>query len=104
MANVHCQDVGVDGTGTSVVSARAAGSATFKNVVARNIGAVGINNCGSFHFTPAGSEVRVIDLGGNTGGGTTGPWLAPWGLPNTVTFHHSPPRVAPPPPSACEAD
>ncbi len=100
ISNVHFQDVRVDGTGTSVLSARAAGSATFKNVVARNVGAVGINNCGSFHFTPAGSEFRVIDLGGNAGGGTTGPWLAPWELPNTITCDDRPPVVVPPPPSA----
>jgi hypothetical protein len=100
VSNVHFQDVRVDGTGTSVLNARAAGSATFENVVARNVGAVGINNCGSFHFTPAGSEFRVIDLGGNTGGGTTGPWLAPWELPNTITCDDRPPVVVPPPPSA----
>ncbi len=29
-----------------------AGSASFENVDARNVGAVGINNCGSFNFTP----------------------------------------------------
>ena len=62
----------VDGTGTSVLSARVAGGATFQNVDARNVGAVGINNCGSFHFTPAGSEFTVTDGGGNDGGGTTG--------------------------------
>ena len=99
ITNVHFQDIHVDGTGTSVVSARAAGSAAFKNVVARNVGAVGINNCGSFHFTPARSEFSVIDLGGNTGGGTTGPWLAPWELPNTITCNDRPPVVPPPPPS-----
>ena len=32
----------------------AAGGASFENVDARNVGAVGVNNCGSFHFTPAG--------------------------------------------------
>jgi hypothetical protein len=99
ITNVHFQDVHVDGTGTSVLSARSAGSATFQNVVARSVGAVGINNCGSFHFTSAGSEFRVIDLGGNTGGGTTGPWLAPWELPNTITCNDRPPVVKPPPPS-----
>jgi hypothetical protein len=99
ISNVHFQDIHVDGTGTSVLSARAAGSATFQNVVARNVGAVGINNCGSFHFTPAGSEFKVNDLGGNTGGGTTGPWLAPWELPNTITCDDRPPVVPPPPPS-----
>jgi alpha-1,3-glucanase-like protein len=99
ISNVHFQDIHVDGTGTSVLSARASGSATFHNVVARNVGAVGINNCGSFHFTPAGSEFKVTDLGGNTGGGTTGPWLAPWELPNTITCDDRPPVVPPPPPS-----
>jgi hypothetical protein len=91
---VHFRDVRVDGTGTSVLSARAAGSATFENVDARNVGAVGINNCGSFHFTPAGSEFTVVDRGGNDGG-----WLAPWELPNTITCDDRPPVVAPPAPS-----
>ena len=99
ISNVHFQDIHVDGTGTSVLSARAAGSATFKNVVARNVGAVGINNCGSFNWPPTGSEFSVIDLGGNMGGGTTGPWLAPWELPNTITCNDRPSVVPPPPPS-----
>jgi len=99
ISNVHFSNIKVDGTGTSVVSARAAGSATFQNVRARNVGAVGINNCGSFHFTPAGSEFTVTDLGNNTGGGTTGPWMAPWELPNTITCDDRPPVVAPPAPS-----
>jgi hypothetical protein len=96
---VHFKDDRVDGTGTSVVSARVAGSASFENVDARNVGAVGVNNCGSFHFTPAGSEFTLIDLGSNDGGGTTGPWLAPWELPNTITCDDRPPVVPPPPPS-----
>jgi hypothetical protein len=100
ITNVHFKDIHVDGTGTSVLSARAAGEATFENVAARNVGAVGINSCGSFHFTAAGSEFKVTDLGGNTGGGTTGPWLAPWELPNTITCDDRPPVVPPPPPSA----
>jgi hypothetical protein len=95
ITNVHFQDIKVDGTGTSVVSARSAGGATFQNVVARNVGAVGVNNCGSFHFTSAGSEFALTDLGGNNGG-----WLAPWELPNTITCNDRPPVVAPPPPSA----
>ncbi len=99
ITNVHFTDVHVDGTGTSVVSARSAGSASFRNVDARNVGAVGVNNCGSFHFTPAGSEFSLTDLGGNDGGGTTGPWLAPWELPNTITCDDRPPVVPPPPPS-----
>jgi hypothetical protein len=94
ITNVHFKDIHVDGTGTSVVSARAAGSATFQNVDARNVGAVGVNNCGSFHFTPAGSEFSLVDRGGNDGG-----WLAPWELPNTITCDDRPPVVAPPPPS-----
>ena len=99
ITNVHFEDVRVDGTGTSVLSARAAGSASFQNVDARNVGAVGVNNCGSFNFKPAGSEFSLTDLGGNDGGGTTGPWLAPWELPNTITCDDRPPVVPPPPPS-----
>ena len=99
ITNVHFKDVKVDGTGTSVVSARSAGSASFENVDARNVGAVGINNCGSFNFTPAGSEFSVTDLGGNDGGGTTGPWFAPWELPNTITCDDRPPVIPPPAPS-----
>jgi hypothetical protein len=99
ITNVHFKDIKVDGTGTSVVSARVAGSASFENVDARNVGAVGVNNCGSFHFTPAGSEFSLIDLGGNEGGGTTGPWFAPWELPNTITCNDRPAVVPPPPPS-----
>jgi hypothetical protein len=100
VTNVHFKDIKVDGTGTSVVSGRTAGSASFENVDARNVGAVGVNNCGSFHFTPAGSEFALSDLGGNDGGGTTGPWLASWELPNTITCDDRPPVVAPPAPSA----
>jgi hypothetical protein len=99
ITNVHFTDVRVDGTGTSVLSARVAGSASFDNVDARNVGAVGVNNCGSFHFTPAGSEFSLTDLGGNDGGGTTGAWLAPWELPNTITCDDRPPVVTPPAPS-----
>ncbi|WP_433533263.1 glycosyl hydrolase family 28-related protein [Micromonospora sp. CA-263727] len=94
ISNVHFRDVRVDGTGTSVVSARTAGSASFRNVDARNVGAVGVNNCGSFHFTPAGSEFSLTDLGGNDGG-----WLADWQLPNTITCNDRPPVIPPPPPT-----
>jgi hypothetical protein len=95
ITGVHFKDIEVDGTGTSVLSARVAGAATFENVDARNVGAVGVNNCGSFHFTPAGSEFGLTDLGGNDGG-----WLAPFMLPNTITCDDRPPVVPPPPPSA----
>ncbi|PZG14826.1 mycodextranase [Micromonospora craterilacus] len=94
ISNVRFRNIRVDGTGTSVVSARTAGSASFQNVDARNVGAVGVNNCGSFHFTPAGSEFSLTDLGGNDGG-----WLAPWQLPNTITCDDRPPVVPPPPPT-----
>ncbi|WP_214107212.1 glycosyl hydrolase family 28-related protein [Acrocarpospora catenulata] len=99
ITNVHFKDIRVDGTGTSVVSARVKGNATFENVDARNVGAVGVNNCGSFNFPPTGSEFSLTDLGGNDGGGTTGPWLAPWMLPNTITCDDRPPVVVPPAPS-----
>ncbi|MEU0232298.1 MULTISPECIES: glycosyl hydrolase family 28-related protein [unclassified Streptomyces] len=91
---VHFKDVRVDGTGNSVLSARVKGSATFENVDARNVGAVGVNNCGSFGFPATGSEFALTDLGGNDGG-----WLAPWMLPNTLTCDDRPPVVAPPAPS-----
>ncbi|MFB9679413.1 glycosyl hydrolase family 28-related protein [Streptosporangium vulgare] len=99
ITNVHFKDIRVDGTGTSVVSARVKGAASFENVDARNVGAVGVNNCGSFNFPPTGSEFSLTDLGGNDGGGTTGAWLAPWLLPNTITCDDRPPVVAPPAPS-----
>jgi hypothetical protein len=95
ITNAHFRDIRVDGSGTSVLSARVAGSASFQNVDARNVGAVGVNNCGSFHFTPDGSEFALTDLGGNDGG-----WLAPWMLPNTITCDDRPQVVPPPAPSA----
>jgi hypothetical protein len=95
ITNAHFRDVRVDGSGTSVLSARVAGSASFENVDARNVGAVGVNNCGSFHFTPDGSEFALTDAGGNDGG-----WLAPWMLPNTITCDDRPQVVPPPAPSA----
>ena len=90
---VKFKDIRVDGTGTSVVSARVKGGASFENVDARNVGAVGVNNCGSFGFPATGSEFSLTDLGGNDGG-----WLD--GLaPNTITCNDRPPVVAPPAPS-----
>ncbi|WP_067495427.1 glycosyl hydrolase family 28-related protein [Actinoplanes sp. TFC3] len=90
--NVAFKNMHIDGTGTSVVSARAAGSASFENVDARNVGAVGVNNCGSFHFTAAGSEFTVTDRGGNDGG-----WLSPY-VPNALTCDDHPAVVPPPAP------
>ncbi|MFI6628538.1 glycosyl hydrolase family 28-related protein [Nonomuraea fuscirosea] len=94
ITNVRFTDIRVDGTGTSVVSARVKGSATFENVDARNVGAVEVNNCGSFGFPATGSEFSLTDRGGNDGG-----WLAPWLLPNTITCDDRPPVVPPPAPS-----
>ncbi|GGN46739.1 hypothetical protein FHR83_008647 [Actinoplanes campanulatus] len=90
---VTFKDIRVDGTGTSVLSARAGGSASFENVDARNVGAVGVNNCGRFRFTPEGSEFALTDRGGNDGG-----WLGPY-VPNVITCDDRPPVVAPPAPS-----
>ena len=80
-----------------------AGSATFQNVDVRNIGWWGVNNCGSFHFTAAGSEFAFTDLGGNDGidndefhPGTN--WLGPY-LPNAITCNDRPTVIAPPAPS-----
>jgi hypothetical protein len=91
--DVAFADVRVDGTGTSVVSARVRGSASFRNVDARHVGAVGVNNCGAFGFPPTGSEFTLTDLGGNDGG-----WLGPY-VPNVITCDDRPPVVAPPPPA-----
>ena len=86
--DVEFRDIRVDGTGTSVLSARAAGSATFENVDARNVGAPFVNNCGTFQFdgTP---EFDVQLLGTSNDGG----WH------ETTTCEDRPPVVSPPPPS-----
>jgi hypothetical protein len=103
ITNVHFKDIHVDGAGTDVVSARAAGGATFENVDVRNIGWWGVNNCGSFHFAGA-SEFALTDLGGNDGvdnnefhPGTN--WLGPY-VPSTITCNDRPTVVPPPAPSA----
>ena len=103
ITNVHFRDIEVDGAGTDVFDARSAGNATFQNVDVRNIGWWGVNNCGSFHFLPTGSEFTLTDLGGNDGidndayhPGTN--WLTPY-LPNAITCNDRPPVVPPPPPS-----
>ncbi|MBB2945229.1 hypothetical protein FB565_004962 [Actinoplanes lutulentus] len=92
--NIRFKDLKIDGTGTSVLSARAGGSASFENVDARNVGAAGVNNCGRFGFPPGGSEFSLTDLGGNDGG-----WLGPY-VPNVITCNDRPTVVPPPAPSA----
>jgi Pectate lyase superfamily protein len=103
ITNVHFRDIEVDGAGTDVFDARAAGAATFQNVDVRNVGWWGVNNCGSFNFPPTGSEFTLTDLGGNDGidndsyhPGTN--WLTPY-LPNAITCNDRPPVITPPPPS-----
>jgi hypothetical protein len=103
ITNVHFRDIRVDGTGTSVVSARVAGSASFQNVDVRNVGWAGVNNCGSFHFTPAGSEFSLTDLGGNDGTDNNPwevgrNWFTPF-VPNAITCNDRPTVVAPPAPA-----
>ena len=104
ISNVHVKDVRVDGAGILLaLSARAAGSALFENVDARNIGWWGVNNCGSFDFSGA-SEFSLEDRGGNDGvdnnefhPGTN--WFTPY-VPNAITCNDRPPVVAPPAPTA----
>lgn len=86
--NVKVRDVKVDGTGTSVVNARVGGTASFKNVDARNVGAAGINNCGTFNWGDPTMFYNLVDLGGNDGG-----WMGP------SICDDRPPVVPPPPPS-----
>ena len=110
--NVSFKDVRVDGTGTSVLSARAMGSASFENVDARNVGApvpwgddreLFVNNCGAFNWDWAnGSEFSMTDLGGNDyfGDPTQTTWLPAWLMPNLITCNDRPPVNPPPAPSA----
>lgn len=102
---VRFSDVRVDGAGTSVVSARTAGSASFENVDVRSVGWAGVNNCGAFNWDfENGSEFSLTDLGGNDGQTITpwgdGPanWLTRY-LPNIISCNDAPPVVAPPAPS-----
>jgi hypothetical protein len=103
ITDVRFKDIRVDGAGTSVVSGRVEGGASFENVDVRNVGWTGVNNCGTFHFAPTGSEFHLTNVGGNDGidnnpwhPGTN--WLAPF-APNTITCNDRPPVVVPPAPS-----
>jgi hypothetical protein len=105
LSGLHFADIRVDGAGTSVVSARVKGGASFQNVDVRNIGWWGVNNCGSFD-DPTYSHTSFFseDLGGNDGvdsnewhPGTN--WLGYY-LPNPYTCNDRPTAVAPPAPSA----
>ncbi|BDZ41852.1 mycodextranase [Paraoerskovia sediminicola] len=104
---VKFKDVRVDGAGTSAVSARVAGGASFENVDVRNLGWAGVNNCGSFNFPNGGTEFVLTDLGGNDGTS-----LSPWEpdpvnwlgrfVPNAPSCNDRPTVVAPPAPSEWE--
>ena len=106
LTGLHFSDIQVDGAGTSVVSARVAGSATFENVDARNIGWAGVNNCGAFNWDfEHGSEFSYQNLGGNDGATALTPWNdgpANWLSryePNIISCQDQPPVVSPPAPS-----
>jgi hypothetical protein len=64
IGNVRFRDITVDGTGTSIVSARSKGSASFERVVARNVGGSGVNMCVLFGRDDV-APFRIVDLGGN---------------------------------------
>lgn len=110
--SVSFKDVRIDGSGTSVLSARAMGSASFENVDARSVGApvpwgddreLFVNNCGAFNWDWAnGSEFSMVDLGGNDyfGDPTQTTWLPAWLMPNLITCNDRPPVIAPPAPAA----
>jgi hypothetical protein len=116
ITDVSFKDVRVDGTGTSVVSARAMGSAAFENVDARNVGApvpwgddreLFVNNCGSFNWDWVnGSTFHLGNLGGNDyfGDPTQDTWLPGWLFPapgqDLITCGDRPPVNPPPSPSA----
>jgi hypothetical protein len=115
ITNITFKDVRVDGTGTSVVSARSMGSASFENVDARNVGApvpwgddreLFVNNCGSFNWDWAnGSTFHLTNVGGNDyfGDPTQTTWLPAWLFPapgqDLITCNDRPPVNPPPPPS-----
>jgi hypothetical protein len=115
ITNVAFKDVRADGTGTSVVSARSMGSASFENVDARNVGApvpwgddreLFVNNCGSFTWDWAnGSTFHLVDRGANDyfGDPTQTTWLPGWLFPapgqDLITCGDRPPVNPPPPPS-----
>ncbi|WP_084626765.1 glycosyl hydrolase family 28-related protein [Demequina aurantiaca] len=105
---INVEDVRIDGTGFGAVSARSAGSATFTNVDARNIGERGINNCGAFNWDwDDGSEFSFIDGGGNDGVDNN-PWepgVTNWFtryIPNTITCLDDGPLNPAPAPSSWE--
>ncbi|PJI84834.1 glycosyl hydrolase family 28-related protein [Luteimicrobium subarcticum] len=101
--HVAYKDVRVDGAGTSVISARTAGGASFENVDVRGVGWAAVNNCGAFNWAPTGSEFTLTDLGSNDGvdnnpWNTGTNWLHRY-TPNALTCNDAPPVVTPAAPS-----
>jgi hypothetical protein len=78
VSNVALSDVRIEGTGTFALQIESHGDASFKNVVATDVGArKGIYNC---LFTGGDTQAFTIkDLGGNSGWNATfcGNWPAP---------------------------
>lgn len=76
--NVNVTGATVQNTGTVVVQAEAQGAATFRNVTATGVGAVGIYNCPY----PAGSgSFTLTDGGGNSGWSSTWSDCSTWPAP-----------------------
>ncbi|MGH8889953.1 MAG: discoidin domain-containing protein [Acidothermaceae bacterium] len=78
VGNVALANVKIAGTGTFALQLESHGDASFKNVVATNVGAkAGIYNC--LYTGGDSSAFAVKDLGGNSGWNTTycGKWPAP---------------------------
>ncbi|RZS91339.1 pectate lyase-like protein [Motilibacter rhizosphaerae] len=89
ITGVQVRHVRIDGTGTNVISARAAGSATFEDVDARGVGQPFDDDCGTFHFTGT-PEFSIVRIGDSNDGGwyAAGSWC-----------DDRPPVVEPPAPS-----
>jgi hypothetical protein len=73
VADIHFDNVRIQGAGTFALQLQAPGTATFSNVVATGIGTAGIYNC------QGGGAFTIVDQGGNSGWSTTycGPWPPP---------------------------
>ena len=73
VADIHFDNIRIQGAGTFALQLQAPGTATFSNVVATAIGHAGIYNC------QGGGAFTIVDQGGNSGWTTTycGPWPPP---------------------------
>jgi alpha-1,3-glucanase-like protein len=75
VSNVHVNDVCIDGAGTYALQLQVVGSATFKDVRARNLGVAG---------TWRGDPFDIIDEGGNSGWQNDIHWNWPMDQPKPV--------------------